>query len=48
MNECIFKPNIIGHDFNNTGLPKKFMPAKNIDTKTSVERRCEQWHEMKK
>ena len=40
MNECKFKPDIIGHDFNNTGLPKKYAPVKNIDSTTSVERRC--------
>ena len=43
MNECKFKPEIIGHDFNNTGLPKKYVPAKNIDKSTSVEKRCQKW-----
>ena len=47
MNECKFTPEIIGHDFNNTGLPKKYAPAKNIDAATSVEKRCQQWDKLK-
>jgi len=47
MNECKFKPEIIGHDFNNTGLPKKYMPPKKVDKETSVERRLHKWNEVK-
>ena len=47
MNECKFKPEIIGHDFNNTGLPKKYMPSKKVDKETSVERRLHKWNEVK-